>query len=329
MRRIILIIIAILSLSIVAQASAAPTVMTFHGQELPCPDPSGYQFRGQTYIACTSDFAPNVFGIFRTKDGQHFQFVTHVFPAGHHPWWTGNRFWAPDLTRIGGKWVVYFAAFNNTIGRFSVGVAWNRHNNMRGHWHDHRVHFAGQLNNTSAEQEPITGAIDPGEADFRGHRYLVWSDQAWNIWIAPLTSDGMNIAGTQVHKALQYDIEHDCDNNGCVVEGSALIFHGGDAEILYSVKSTWDGSYSERYATAPAGNPMGQWTTYPNYILQPGGGWYNTGGGQTPVKIGNHLRYFFHATKLANDAAHASAVRIGMSVPFSWQGHTPVLGSLS
>lgn len=327
MRRIILILIAVLSLSIVATAQA--DVPVSHGKPFSCPDPSTVNYKGFTYMACTTDFNTSAFDIYRSRwsDGHNWTFVTHIFNNSRPTWANPNaRAWAPDLVRINNQWVVYFAMEAQVWGNtnWAIGVATS--SSIYGPWQSHELHYQGQFPGT---QETYAGVIDPGEAQApNGQRYIVWAEQPDRIWIAPLTSDGQYIQGQTIDLALQAQ-PTDCDpSGGCCIEGPALLFHGNTPIILYSDKSTWNGTYSMRYAYAMSDNPMGQWVSPTNYIVAPNSGWYNTGGGQTPVPINHRLTLFFHGTPSQNDQYHISNQRLVLSARFAWNGDAPVVSPI-
>src|ERR1700750_575963 len=89
------------------------------GRALSCPDPHVIDLRkrGFRYVmVCTTDYEPNALAIRTSRDLVHWYSGGSVFPRGHQPWWAVNsgrsrgRFWAPEIYRIRGKWIVYFSA---------------------------------------------------------------------------------------------------------------------------------------------------------------------------------------------------------------------------
>ena len=64
----------------------------------------------------TSDQAENALPIWKSKDLVHWHRSGSVFPRTTHPWWAlapghaGGKFWGPEIYRLGGRWVIYFAA---------------------------------------------------------------------------------------------------------------------------------------------------------------------------------------------------------------------------
>lgn len=314
--------------SAVSPRQARAAVVFFGNHQGSCPDPQSDSF----VLACTSDFATDVFPLYRPSNSRltSWHHVANAFPVNHQPYWAipapVGRFWAPDLHRVNGNWVLYFAAEQRSSGSFVIGVAWGRA--LKTIWtHTRVLHYVGQFNafNPSYHREIYGGVIDPAEAKDpnTGQRYLVWSEQHSSIWAAPLTNDGLHIRGNKVSMIMHVQSPTDCEVNSCVVEGSALTFHNGLAYLLYSVRSTWDWSYAMRAAWSH--NPLSFYRSFPGYILRAGNGWSGPGGGAAPVRVGkNRWVEFYHAMR-GPDQSHISSFRMLMMGSLVWHGLRPVI----
>lgn len=311
-----------------AGAHAQVLVNARTGRPFPCPDPSAVDYGDATYMACTTDLEPNMFALWESTDParEFWQPDGYVFPAGTRPAWAtpGGAAWAPDLTRIGDQWVVYFAMAAPEWGSpdsMVIGVATSP--NLAGPWASHIVHYLGQFPGTLENYDEV---IDPGEArdPYTGQRYLVWSEQPDAIWIAPLTPDGMSIQGATIHRILDAEGDPaDCEpGHGCFAEGSSLLFHDRRAYLFYSVRNAWDRSYAMR--SAYASDPMGAWTIEPGYMLQAGGS-DGPGGGQTPVMVEGRPMLFYHALARP-DPGYVSDLRMAVGDWLTWHDGRPLVG---
>jgi len=309
-----------------ASASAQPIL---NGRSpLVCPDPSVIAHRAgpyRYYLACTSDFSRSVFPIWGSKDLLHWTPVADMWSHGAHPWWADppgqGRYWAPDLTYIGHRWVVYFAATQK--GGMVIGVAWSR--SLRGPWRTKVLHWRGQFNALGGAQESYGGVIDPGELrdPVTGERYLVWAEQHSSIWDGRLSRDGLTLE-PHIHQILWvWWPGWDCEASAadCTIEGPALDYHDGYYYLFFSAASTWDASYA--VGAAISRNPFGVFKLLPRPILRSGHGWLGPGGSQLPVSGPNGRQYlFYHASRVIN-IHHENDLRYLLVGRFWWDGILP------
>jgi beta-xylosidase len=326
-----LIMLALLALAVPSAAQA--TVVEIGGHRpASCPDPSVTRVGASAYMVCTSDSAENAFPIYRSQDRAlgSWQRIGYVLPKGHQPWWAlrspAGHYWSPSIQRIGGSWVVYFAAQINRakyhrgslIGphTFGLGVAWAP--SLHGPWRTRLLHYRGQFNHWNRGTENYGGVIDPGEYrdPSSGQRYLVWAEQPSSVWAAPLYQNGLAIEGHHIHMLFYAHEPYDCFSMSCVNEGPAPFYRDGYFYIFYSVRSTWNWSYAMRVAYST--NPMRGYHTEPGFILKAGNGWFGPGGGQAPVLApdGQWLE-FYHASRRTN-TKHTSALRYLLSDVVHW-----------
>lgn len=294
-----------------------------HDKPLTCPDPSvsdspsgGYRY----FLVCTSDYDRNSFPIRKSNDLVHWKNVGYVFPEGAQPSWatpmrSGGRYWAPELFRIGGKWVVYFATKRKDDGEFVIGVATST--TLRGTWTSHILHQRGEFNNVNPHHENAGGVIDPSvmrAAD--GTLYLYYAKQSNQIWVGRLSSDGMR---------LQSDIDFlfgvDQPWEKTCVEGPEPFMSGGKYYVLYSGASTWDGSYA--VGVAESSSPTGPFTKKGPPILHSGRGFIATGHSSHPVRgPDGNLYLLYHSMRTPS---HTSNDRKLMLDLFNWDGTWPIV----
>jgi xylan 1,4-beta-xylosidase len=153
------------------------------------PDPSVVRI-GPDYWALTTAGANEPFPpILRSPDLVHWTRAGRLFD--HAPDWTdGNRFWAPEVFRLGDRYLVYYSARRQS-GKMCVAVADST--NPSGPYTDH-----GPL-----VCQP-DGSIDPSVVrNLGGWPFLVWKEDRNSagvttaIWIQPLSEDGLRMTGVR------------------------------------------------------------------------------------------------------------------------------------
>ena len=299
------------------------------GAPMTCPDPSvvdaprnGFRY----FLVCTSDHDANSFPIRKSKDLVHWVNVGYVFPRGHHPSWaktpeTGGRYWAPEIYRIAGTWVVYFAA-NRHDGQMEIGVA--TATALRGPWSSHVLHHSGEFNaiNDSHHQEVSGGVIDPSvQRGLDGNLYLYYCKQSNQIWGGRLSADGLTLhSDIQFLFGVNQGWEHDKQGNG-VTEGPEPFLANGTYYLIYSGASTWDGSYA--LGVAASNNPLGPFTKHDGPILHSGRGFIAPGHSSHPVRGPNGQLYLlYHSLR---EPSHVSNDRKLMLDRFDFQGMWPIV----
>ena len=184
------------------------------------PDPSLVRVGADYYaVATSSDFVP-AFPILHSRDLVHWELAGNIFPQW--PGWAAGSFWAPDISRVGATYFVYYAARKRDAG-MCVAVA-----------------TAAAPTGPYTDHGPLVcqadGSIDPQNlvtAD--GHRFLVWKEDSnsvhrpTHILIQPLSSDGLALQG-----APQPLLVNDAAWEGDIVEGPYMIAHGGQYYLFYS-----------------------------------------------------------------------------------------------
>jgi xylan 1,4-beta-xylosidase len=114
---------ALLLLTLVLLASASSARADYVNPVLPgdYPDPSIVRIGPDYYATATSDSWAPVFPILHSRDLVSWDQIGSVFPIAP-TWATGHRFWAPEISWIGGRVVVLYAALKSS-GRFCIGAA--------------------------------------------------------------------------------------------------------------------------------------------------------------------------------------------------------------
>ena len=350
--------LAILVLAPAAVASAS--TLSYHnplrnpetGKPLSCPDPSVIGGPGPTAgydLVCTSGYARNAFPISVSQDLVHWRPDGFIFPHGHQPWWAlkssgthlGGRYWAPEINRIGDRWVVYFAAEYDAAkldlqvpgsgrllpGRMVIGDA--AATSLHGPWHTGVLHFRGQFNGVSAEREQLGPAIDPSVvSDPRtGLLYLFWADQSTQIWSGELSPSGLSL-DDQIHLVLSAGEPWECDprDHHCTIEAPEPFYANGLFYLLYSGASTWDASYD--VGVAASSDPLGisqDFVTFPRPILRQGDGFYSTGHTSRPIIGPDGNTYVLYHARTSPGVQRLSSGRYLMLGRFGWADGWPTI----
>jgi beta-xylosidase len=297
-------------------------------------------------LVCTSGYASNAFPLYVSQDLVHWRADGYVFPHGRQPWWavhstgrsSGGRYWAPEINRIGDRWVIYFAAEYNagkldleipgygrlTPKRMMIGYAVAT--SLGGPWHTGALHYAGQLNGVSSEQENLVSAIDPSvvQDPVTGRLYLFWADQPSQIWAGELSADGTTLA-PQIHQVLQAGSPFECDprTRHCTIEAPEPFYANGAFYLLYSGASTWDSSYAVGVASSP--DPFGPFVKLGSAILQQGGGFYSTGHTSEPVTGPDGNTYILYHARTRSGLQRLASTRYLMLGRFAWAGAWPTI----
>lgn len=158
-----------------------------------CPDPSVIDDRdasGWFYAYSTRtrmDSTLVTLPIYRSRDLVDWEFVGDGFPEGDPAWSPGGALWAPDVNRIDGRYVLYYAM---------------------GHWGDHVRSASGVAVSdsptgpfrdlgmiVSCENTGVMNSIDPVFFQDKGNRYLFWGSfgKGSGIWGIELSPEGLSV----------------------------------------------------------------------------------------------------------------------------------------
>ncbi len=257
------------------------------------PDPSVIRVDEDEYVAVTTagGWAPIV-RLLRTPDLREWRIGGDILPA--LPGWAWKDFWAPEITKLGNGYAVFFSARsrNRKVG-FCVGVATAP--GLAGPWR--------------AAPRPLRcgryGSIDPFPTrDERGRLYLLWKedgndvDRPTPIFAQPLRED----AGALLGRPREL-IRNDRRWERRVVEGPAVVRRpDGYFYLFYSGNLCC--TRKCRYAVGVARSPtlIGRWRKYPGTpILRGGNGWSCPGHGSFVDDGEGQLMYVFHAYRTGQE----------------------------
>ena len=147
------------------------------------PDPSIIRGNdGYYYLFSTAEH------VYKSKNMTTWTYVGQVFDGGVRPTFVEgvNVYWAPCITKQGGRYVMYFALSKWGGGdTASIGVA--TADKPQGPYSivgDGKLFTSGEVG--------VNNSIDPNYIEHNGKKYIVWG--SWNgIWLIELTEDGLAV----------------------------------------------------------------------------------------------------------------------------------------
>ncbi|MCP3166275.1 glycoside hydrolase family 43 protein [Myxococcus qinghaiensis] len=269
-----------------------------------CADP-GVIHDGTRYVAaCTSGGAASAFPLRVSTDLVTWTGAGSIFPSGTRPSWATGDFWAPEIHRVGSRFIAYYTA-RHSDGKLSIGAATS--NSALGPFTDlgrPLIHDAGM------------GMIDATFfTDTAGTGYLVWKadgnavGQPTPIYGQALSADGLSLVGTR--RTL---ITNNLGWEGGVVEAPWVVARGGYYYLFYSGNAYYNSTYA--VGVARATSPLGPYTKAGAPILATGGGWVGPGHNSVVNGPGGETVMVYHAW----NSAHTARVMLvdAISWPNGW-----------
>ncbi len=242
-----------------------------------CADPSVLRDGARWYMTCTGGSGGNVFPIYASADLEQWQRVSWIFPAerGRPAWATGNH-WAPELRRVGDRYVAYFSMRGRRANAIGVATA----TTVLGPYTDRGTPLVTHA----------TGASDAHVVDAAGTAYLYYKveSEPAEIWAQPLAADGLELAGpaTKVLAASE-PWEH------AVVEAPVVVREGPTYFLIYSGARYCGTEYALGVARAPS--PLGPFEKRAAPILRGGTAWAGPGHASLVDDARGALRIAYHA----------------------------------
>ncbi len=304
-----------------SSGSASPPAASASGAAAPqpvldqdFPDPDVLQVGDTWYAYATQKPGPNQnIQSATSKDLKTWQ-PLETDPLPELPEWaTTGRTWAPDVSKVGDGYVMYFTARSIDPDLQCIGVA-------RG------TSPTGPFRNVGSE--PLVcpadqgGAIDPASfVDADGTRYLLWKNDGnccgkdtW-LHLQKTSPDGLTLAGPPVRL-----VKQDQAWEGNLVEAPTLVREGSAYALLYSANAYGGDKYATGYATAD--KITGPYRKAPQPLLSTSGTGIIGPGGQDVVEGPGGADF------LAVHGWDGAITRRSMYLlPLTWQGAKPVVGA--
>ncbi|MEO7178832.1 MAG: glycoside hydrolase family 43 protein [Allosphingosinicella sp.] len=313
-----------------ASAAAGPSFVPVFRDNFPDPDIVETQ---SEFIAYSTNAGINL-PMLSSRDLVHWTWVTRADGKrrdgmpGLAPWVKEGFTWAPEVMKVGGKWLLYYTAAHNKRPVECLGVAVA--DNPKGPFMDR-----------SAEplvcQFDLGGTIDANPfRDKDGKLYLYYKSDGNRvgkktvIWGQRLSDDGLSVTGTPA--AL---VEDDKKWEWKLVEAPTMVLSPAGHQLFYSAAFFgWDPKESlSRYATgyATCSGSLGPCKDAPeNPILHS----FNdkaagclSGPGHTSIfqAAGRHF-IAFHAWEATKGCRKADDKRYLYVAPLFWKDGKPQIG---
>lgn len=268
-----------------------------------CPDPGVLKNGNTYYMACTGGGA-NKYPLRKSTNLVNWTSVGHVLNANEIPAWADRDFWAPELHKVGSKFVLYFSARHNN-GIFAIGTATAM--NPEGPY--------------TAQATPLLQTGSPGVIDVHyfeapnGTKYLLWKPdgnaigQTTPIRIQPLSADGLSLTGsatTLLTNTLGWE--------GALIEAPWMIFEGGWYYLFYSANGYASNAYA--IGVARSQSPTGPFTKKGDPILVTRGAWAGPGHGSIvkgPRGDWVHVYHSWRAGQVGSSGRLILVDRVGFS----------------
>lgn len=275
-----------------------------------CPDPGVIRVDNVYYMACTG----GPFTIFRSRDlVRWFNTGAAIIPSGKAPWSAnGFRNWAPEIHKVGSRFVAYFTAVNGG-DKLAIGAAY-------------ADAPTGPYTVTAAPlvDDPTPGVIDATYfRDDDGKHYLYWkrdgnqNGQATPMFVRELRDDGLGFAaGSTATQVLTNDRT---TWEGGVVEAPWLVKNGSFYYLFYS-----GNVYDQRYRTgvARASSPRGPFTKLAGTLLTNNAKFVGPGHGSVVTAHGESY-FVYHAWLNNGSGGTAAGGRRVLVDRIAWEGGWP------
>ncbi len=277
-----------------------------------CPDPGVLRVGADYYLTCTSGNAPEAFPIRRSRDLVRWERVGAVFPAGRRPSWASGDFWAPEIHRVGARYVAYFTA-RRSGGQLCIGAA--SADSPTGPFTD-----LGRPLLYDASMGLIDATMYQ-HAD--GARYLYWKEdgnavgRATPIHGQRLSPDGLSVTGPAPTL-----ITNDLPWEGGLVEAPWVVSEGASVYLFYSANAFYDGRYA--VGVARASSPLGPFVKRGAPIVATGGSFVGPGHGSVVDAPSGGQALVYHAWRegFVNTAGEGREVLVDR---VTWSGGWPAL----
>ncbi|MEV4347988.1 family 43 glycosylhydrolase [Actinoplanes sp. NPDC049596] len=166
-----------------------------------------YYAYGTTDPLREGEHTPHRIPMARSADLKRWTYVGDAFGADARPPYAASNaaFWAPDVRKIGNRWVMYVTVTETTVaeGASAIGVATAP--KPTGPWT-----FAPEpaVPPRAAPGGGWWWTFDPAQLTTPdGRKYLYYGSYFGGIWVSELTADGLRITGTPTQVAIDNKFE--------------------------------------------------------------------------------------------------------------------------
>jgi len=244
----------------------APFVENFPGMKYAYGDPAAIRAGRSYYVAATSNNAPDAGPLVKSKDLRRWSPAGFIFPRDRRPAWHDQDaetydFWAPEIHKVGKRYIAYYTARDNS-GQLAIGAAFAPR--VEGPWTD--------LGRPLIRDERV-GLIDSHHFfdPASGKHYLYWKKdgnglnpkEKTTVYARELSADGLSLVGPR-----REVLENDQAWEGDVIEGEWLAYHDGWYYVFYSGNDYTTKDYA--LGVARSRSPLGPFEKNPRRLLRTG-----------------------------------------------------------
>lgn len=204
------------------------------------PDPGILRVGATYYAYSTNSTAANV-PVMTSPDLVTWTPRGDAMPVMDAAWTTKDDTWAPEVIRIGRRFVLFYTAPDVATGTQCIGRA--ESTSPLGPFVD--VHREALVC-----QNEKGGSIDPSPfQDTDGQLYLLWKNDGnccgydVDLWSQPLSADGLSLVG-----APTIVLAKTRSWQGKLIEGPELVVHGGRYWLFYAASDYASSHYAEGVA---------------------------------------------------------------------------------
>lgn len=247
-------------------AACQPSFLRVPSSDRNFPDPFVLQVDGMFYAYATNTDAWHV-PVMVSDDLSSWSEPVDALPD-LPDWAAQGAVWAPGVIRLAGRYVLYFAASNESSGRHCIDAVVS--NSPTGPF-------------TDPDGAPMicgygsgNGSIDPYPfVAPDGNAYIYWTNTntEYQLWGALLSSDGLQVASWPILMMWAF-----VDWEAGWIENPAMDYSNGYYRLFYSGDSWWDGDYATGMALCegPLGPCLkltlsGPWMESRGDVAGPGG----------------------------------------------------------
>lgn len=286
-----------------SQSCASPAERYTNPIKQSTADPGVLRWNGTFYMVSTSGVP--AFGIFASDDLVNWQFTGRSVFNGTHPWGK-DRFWAPEIHRVGNRFAVYYSASDDT-GALRIGVA--TADSILGPYTD--------LGRPLVKESYWTIDVNFFRDD-HGRQYVFWKEDGGNTRFFGQEVDQSGTAfigqrSTVLQKGLPWE-----GSKG--IEAPWLTKHDGQYYMFYSGELYSSPAYA--VGVARASSPLGQYTKKGDPILRSSNRWKGPGHNSV-VQVSGTDYMVYHAW----DRTAGVGDRIGLMDKIHWQNGWPAVNN--
>ncbi len=193
------------------------------------PDPCVLRVGNTFYMLHTMGGVP-AWPLYTSSDLTHWQFTKHLLTPENRPAWIKDALWAPEVHRVGPKFVITFTAGSNINNKLCIGMAFSD-----------KIDGPYKVQDTPIVADSVANIDSHLFQDDDGKNYLIWKRDgpkggvSGSIRLRQLTDDGTAFApGSKAVVLLESDTGKGQPWEKGLVEAPWMLKHDGTYYLVYS-----------------------------------------------------------------------------------------------